>query len=345
MSINRRTFIATGTAAAALLPHTARAQDGLEELYEAAKSEGELTWYVVPYGSETAESIGAAFTEKYPGIKVNVVRTTAQVAYQRLNQDIDSGVANCDVFNSTVMAHAVDLKKRGLLTPYSPINKNNAFEEFRDVDPDDAFTVTAAGPMCIVYNTDQVTEEEAPKNWPDLLDPKWKNKVAIGHPGYSGYIGLWAVKMRELYGWEYFEKMAEQEPHIGRSSIDVVTTTASGETAVGAGPSASALISAEKGNPIANIYPVDGTVIITSPSAIMADAPNPNAAKLFMEFQLSTECGQVVADDFSTPIVPGVTLRDGVKALDEIKVIQADLEQMTTGVPEVAEQFRDTFGI
>lgn len=345
MPINRRTFIATSTAAAALLPYAAHAQDSLEQLYEAAKSEGELTWYAVPYGSETAERIGAAFTKKYPGIRVNVVRTTAQVAYQRLNQDIDSGVANCDVFTSTVMAHAVDLKGRDLLTNYTPINKENAFPDFRDIDPEDAFTITAAGPMCIVYNTDQVTEEEAPKNWPDLLDPKWKSRVAIGHPGYSGYIGLWTVKMRELYGWDYFEKMAEQDPHIGRSSIDVVTTTASGESAVGAGPSASSLISAEKGNPIANIYPTDGTVVITSPSAIMGDAPHPNAAKLFMEFQLSPECGQVVADEFSTPIVPGVALRDGVKPLGDIKVIQATLEQMTESVPEVAEQFRDTFGI
>jgi iron(III) transport system substrate-binding protein len=345
MSINRRTFIATSTAAAALLPHTARAQDSLEQLYEAAKSEGELTWYVVPYGSETAEKIGAAFTTKYPGIKVNVARTTAQVAFQRLNLDIDSGVANCDVFTTSVMAHAVNLKERGLLTHYSPIGKDNAFAEFRDIDVDDAFTVTTAGPMCIVYNTDQVTAEEAPKNWPDLLDPKWKDRIAIGHPGFSGYIGIWTVKMRELYGWGYFEEMVKLDPHIGRSSIDVVTTTASGETAVGAGPSASALISAEKGNPIANIYPTDGTVIITSPSAIMGEALHPNAAKLFMEFQLSRECGQVVADDFGNPIVAGVKLRQGVVPFNEIKIIQANLAQMTNGVPEVAELFRDTFGI
>src|SRR3546814_3912366 len=98
--------------------------------------------------------------------------------------------------------------------------------------------------------------------------------------------------MRELYGWEFFEKMAAQDPRIGRSSIDAVTNTASGETIVGAGPSASSLIATSKGNPIANIYPTDGTVIITSPSAIMKTAPHPNAAKLFMEFLLGQECAR-----------------------------------------------------
>src|SRR3546814_7507917 len=95
------------------------------------------------------------------------------------------------------MAQAVDLKGRGLRTPYSPIRKDEVFNEFRNADPDDAYTLTVAGPMCIVYNTEQVTEAEAPKNWPDLLDPNWKGKVAIGHPGFSGYVGIWAVKRSE----------------------------------------------------------------------------------------------------------------------------------------------------
>src|SRR3546814_12870585 len=117
--------------------------------------------------------------------------------------------------------------------------------------------------------------------------------------------------MRELYGWEFFEKMAAQDPRIGRSSIDAVTNTASGETIVGAGPSASSLIATSKGNPIANIYPTDGTVIITSPSAIMKTAPHPTAAKLFMEFLLGRECAEVVDDECSTPNRTGVAMREG----------------------------------
>lgn len=345
MSIDRRTFVAgaAAAAAAALAPRAGRAAD-LSALHEAAKAEGEVTWYVVPLSSETAEKAGALFTRTWPGVKVNVVRSTAQVAFQRLNQDIDTGVANCDLLTTSNEAHAVDLKGRGLLAPYAPLRKAEVFEEFRGADADDAYFTTTAGPMCLVYNTDKVTEAEAPKTWTDLLDPKWEGKVAIGHPGFSGYVGLWAVKMRELYGWEYFEKLAKLAPHIGRSSIDVVTTTASGETLVGAGPAASALIAAAKGNPIANIYPTDGTVIITSPSCILKAAPHPNAARLFAEFLLGPEFAQLGADEFGTPIRGGVDLKPGVMPLDQIKVISATLAQMEE-VPGLAEDFRDTFGI
>lgn len=347
--MKRRTFLMATAAATALLPLGLRAEshmsDAIAALYEAAKPEGEVTWYVVPMDSETAERVGQKFTELYPGIKVNVVRSTATVAFQRLNQDIDTGVANCDVLTTSSLAHAEDLKGRDLLTQYTPVRKEEVLPAFQGVDPDDTYHITTAGPMGIVYNTSEVSAEEAPKNWPDLLDPKWKGKLAIGHPGFSGYVGIWAVKMRELYGWEFFEKLAGQEPYVGRSSIDVVTTTAAGETVVGAGPTTSALIAAEKGNPMAMLAPTDGLVVISSPSMILKDAPHPEAAKLFMEFLLGTEIAEMTAEQFSTPIRGDVAVREGVIPLGEVKVLTASKTQIIDEVSETAEMFRDTFGI
>ncbi|MGI3168530.1 ABC transporter substrate-binding protein [Pseudooceanicola sp. C21-150M6] len=347
--MKRRTFLMASAATAALLPVGVQAashmSDDIAALYEKAQPEGEVTWYVVPMDSETAERCGQLFTSLYPGIKVNVVRSTATVAFQRLNQDLDTGVANCDVLTTSNIAHAEDLKGRDLLTGYSPIRKEEVLPAFQGIDPDDTYHVTTAGPMGIVYNTAEVSEADAPTNWPDLLDPKWKGKLAIGHPGFSGYVGIWAVKMRELYGWEFFEKLVDQEPYIGRSSIDVVTTTAAGETVVGAGPTTSALISAEKGNPMAMKAPTDGLVVITSPSCILKNAPHPEAAKLFLEFLMGTEIAELTAENFSTPIRGDVKVREGVVPLSEVKVITASKDQIISEVSETAEMFRDTFGI
>jgi iron(III) transport system substrate-binding protein len=345
MSINRRTFVATGIAASVLAPQMGMSQDTMDALYEAAKAEGEITWYVVPLSSDSAEIMGQKFTELFPGIKVNVVRSTATVAFQRLNQDIDSGVANCDVLTTSNMAHALDLKSRKLLMAYDPIRKSEVIADFQGLDADNMFHVTTAGPMCIVYNTDKVSNADAPKSWTDLLDPKWKKKVAIGHPGFSGYVGIWSIKMQELYGYDYFDKLVAQEPYVGRSSIDVVTTTVSGETSVGAGPAASSLSASSKGNPIANIYPEDGTVIITSPSCILGNAPHPNAAKLFSEFLLGVEFNEEIAKQFGTPIRAGIELQPGVQSLADIKVITANPDQIVNEIPVLVEKFRDTFGI
>src|SRR5689334_18227383 len=60
-------------------------------LWEAAKKEGELTWYTAHSDDVTAQALGRDFESIFPGVKVNVVRTTAQVAFQRVSQEIRAG--------------------------------------------------------------------------------------------------------------------------------------------------------------------------------------------------------------------------------------------------------------
>src|SRR5690606_1366193 len=133
--------------------------DHEKQLYEAAKENGEqVTWYVAHFNSETAEAVGKAFEEKYPGVSVNVVRTTAQVAYQRLMQDLQAGVSQCDVFSSTDVGHYVALKEEGQLMEYRPENAEKIYDAYKDIDPDNTYHVTSAGLVLITYNTKEVSE-------------------------------------------------------------------------------------------------------------------------------------------------------------------------------------------
>ena len=141
----------------------------------------------------------------------------------------------------------------------------------------------------LTYNTTKVKAEDAPKKWTDLLDIKWKGKVSTGHPAFSGYVGTWVLSMKKLYGWQYFDKLEKNKPQIGRSINDTVTALNAGERQVAAGADGSTLFSAARGNPLAVIYPTDGSVLIISPSAIMKGTKHPNAAKLFMEYLYSIE--------------------------------------------------------
>src|SRR5258708_33479914 len=222
-----------------------------KELYELAKKDGEVNWYTAHSNDTTAQALGRDFEAAFPGIKANVVRTTAQVAYQRLTQEQKAGAMQVDVFSSTDIGHYVALKEKGLLEKYVPDNASRVIEVYKNYDPDGFFTVTSAGLIGIGYNTAKLKEADAPKNWTDLTDPKWKDKIAVGHPGFSGYVGTWTVMMRKLYGWQFFEKLAKSNPQIGRSSNDSVTMLNSGERMVAAtGYPAAILESVQKGNPL-----------------------------------------------------------------------------------------------
>ena len=346
MGLNRREFVATGLAAT-LVPRASFAQmsDYEKELYEAAKKEGQLTWYIAHYTSETAERIGRTFTQKYPEVKVNVVRTTAQVAFQRLSQDIDAKVANCDVFATTDVGHCISLKKRGLLATFRPKGTEDFAPVFRDVDKEDQFHTTSSTFISVLHNTSKVKAEDAPKSWKALLDPKWANQISVGHPGFSGFVGIWTVQMKKLYGWGYFETLAKLKPQVGRSIIDTVTMLVSGERIVAAGPGALAYLQASRGNPIGVIVPEEGAVLTTSPSAIMKNARHPNAAKLFVEFLHGKEVAEITRDEYGSPMRADVEPRPGVLKLTDMKLLQPSVDEIIKGIPEVTEQWRDTFGI
>jgi len=316
------------------------------KLYEAAKANNEsATWYVSHYSSETAEALGKAFKEKFPGVNVNVVRTTAQVGFQRLAQDMKSRVQQCDVFSSTDVGHMAFLKDKNLLMKFTPDAASKIHKTFQGLDPDGYFHTTSAGLVLINYNTEKLKGKELPKNWSDLLDPKWKGEVTVGHPGFSGYVGTWVVLMRKLYGWDFFKKLEANKPQIGRSINDTVTMLNAGERSIGAGPSATTLKSASKGNPVGVIYPEDGSLLMIAPSAIIKGTKNPNAAKLFMEFLYSVEAAKVNVGDYGESMRPEVPPVKGAKSVGDVKTLRPTFEEITKGIPEVKELWRETFGI
>lgn len=343
-----RSFLVCLTAVMALATGAARAQmqPWEKELYEAARKEKPVTVYTAHYNTEEAANLCRAFEAKYDGLKCTFVRTTAQVAYQRLQQDIQANTPVASVFSSTDVSHFPALKEKGLLLPYRPRNVEHMVDSLKPYnDKDGQYWVTAAALMLLTYNSSVVSEKEAPKNWPDLLDPKWKGKVSIGHPAFSGYVGTWVVLMQKLYGWDYFTKLEKNQPQIGRSVNDTVTMLNSKERLVAAGPEATTLLSKDKGNPLAVSYPTDGALLMVSPSAVPKNAPSPNAGKLYMEFLLSKEAGQVQVKAHSLAVMKGVPAAPGAKPLEQIKVTRPTEEEITKGIPEVKEKFRDTFGI
>ena len=320
--------------------------EGEKELYEAAKKEKQFTWYTAHYDSETAAAVCNGFEKKYAGLKCEYVRTTAQVAYQRVSQDMKAGLAVASVFSSTDTSHYGHMKKEGWLQPYKPKNLGELIDGFKAYnDPDNLFVATAAGLVLITYNTGVVSDKDAPKKWTDLLDPKWKGKISIGHPGFSGYVGTWVVQMRKSYGWDYFKKLEVNKPRIGRSINDTVTMLNARESWVAAGPSATTLISKDKGNPLALVYPEDGAILMISPSGIMKNAPAPSTAKLFMEYLLGKECNDIMVKFRQDPVNKTVKVPAGMKSVAEVKTIRPTYEEIDKGIPEVKEMFRDTFGI
>jgi iron(III) transport system substrate-binding protein len=329
-------------AGASALPRLAHADLGAIE--DAARKEGTLTWYIAQMSGEVAEAMGKLFTQRYPGIKVIAIRTTGQVAYERLMQELKNDTPQCDVFSSTDIAHYPALKARGALAHYEPDNASALAPQFHGLGEDGFYYPVIASLQGIIYRNDKVTGEEIPRRMTDLLDPKWKGQIATGHPAFSGYFGQVVLATTKLYGWEFFEKLAKNNPRIGRSAADPITLLNAGECMIGLSAASVALQVAGQGNPIGFVYPEDGTLLTVGPSAVLARAPHPQAGRLFLEWLLSLDFARACAEQHMVPVrADGPPMRGG-KPLSEIKLLTLTTAEIAKGIPEVVEQWRDTFG-
>src|SRR6267378_1906410 len=342
----------TAPAAAAAKPTTAApastaapaggANSDLDQLYAAAKKEGHLVWWTAHYAQEAADAVKNAFVAKYPGIEVEYIRQTAQVVYQRLTENLKAGTHAVDVFASTDESHYLTLKPQGVLAQYTPVGVDVLPQAFGSIDPDHTYHVGAIGFVLLNYNTSKV--KTPPQSWNDLLDPQLKDQVTVGHPGFSGFVGNWAVAMWDKYTWDYFTKLAQNNPKIGRSINDTVTDIVAGERLVGAGPDNYSLAQKAAGNPIDVQFPTDEAILIVSPVAIMKDAANPNAARLFESFYYSKEYSDTMAKTYNYPLRSDVPSPTG-KSPDQIKSYRNKGERLQMGIPEAVAKWRETFGV
>jgi iron(III) transport system substrate-binding protein len=336
----------SGVALALLHATTVHAAD-IKAIEEAARKEGPMTWYVSLYSQGVAEKAAAAFALKYPGLKVIPVRATTGGCWQRLTLDIKSNVAVASVYSTTGLGgHYQILHRDGRLAEYVPENAAKLSPIVKMTIVPGYVYPMGGGLMAMAYNSMKVKPEEAPKSWLDLADPKWKGRLALGHPAFSGFDAAWAVVMMKRVGWKYYEAIAKNDPLLQRSTFDTLTALNSGERTVATMPDALAIDSIERGNPIVIVYPSDGSVLIPGYTAILKNAPQPNMARLFAEFLLGVEHAQVVADAHYVSVRPEVvTLLPGGKGLNEIPLAPViPVEETDKELPGIIERWRELFG-
>lgn len=349
--IDRRRFLSASASAAIVSPLVVtrgRAQERdpyFTDLHEKAKKEGEISWYLTHWRTETAERVGNLFMQTYPGVRCNVVRSTGQVLFQRLNQEFKAKVPVCDVYSSSELGQYVNLRKAKQLQRFEPKNQVYCLPAARDYDPAHDFTITDANTTVMAYNKDIVKHAEAPTNWTDLVDPKWKNQVAVCHPGFSGSGGGWAVTMEKLYGWSFFEKLKANAPLVTRSIIDTVNVMATGERMIGIGPGSLTVNLAAGGRPLETVHPKDGTILGFGPTGILATSPHPNAARLFVEFLLSRDVVELAAAEYNVPVRSDVEPKPGIAKLGTLKGLNKSPEELSEKLPDLIEKWRDIFGV
>ena len=257
-----------------------------------------------------AEIVLAEF-ERQTGIKVlacydtEAGKTTGLA--NRLLGEKDNPQA--DVFWSSEVFHTIRLARHGVLAPYESETTRDWPAHFRDKG--NHWYGFALRARVIAYNTTQVKPEEAPKSLEDLLDPKWKGRIAIANPAHGttgGHVASWFAQYGDDGAREILTALRANDVLICAGNSDVVRRVArGGAVAICLTDTDDVYVAQRIGQPIAMDYCDQGgrgVLVIPNTASLVRGGPNAEAAADLMEFLLSKtpEKMLVESDSHNTPV-------------------------------------------
>ncbi|TDE03116.1 ABC transporter substrate-binding protein [Jiangella asiatica] len=261
------------------------ADEGLDALVEAAQEEGRLVHYSVET-DEVNAALATAFEAEY-GIEVETLRLTTGPMLERFAGEQRAGVTNAD---------AIQVVDQNVWEEYP-----EWFVELSDDEvpgwsdyPEQARHGTCADMMYsiggITYNSKAVPPDKVPDSYEDLLDPYWRGKLLLTDPRSTpAYMG-WASLMEQTYGIEFLQQLAGQDLSLVESASPGAQQVAAGafQANVMAHLSNSTELRSQ-GAPLEFAIVDDPPAGLGTCAGIPANAPHPNAARLFMHWRLTPE--------------------------------------------------------
>lgn len=264
------------------------------ELVKKAKAEGKLMWFgCIPDHKELLE----AYKDRF-GIDYEFVHGACYPTLERFRAEQKAGRHNVDTFYAFTDV-MLTMKNGGYLAPYKSVFQDDYPKRFHVKD--NMWSASKPHAYFFTVNTRSIPENLRPKKWADWLNPPdaWKDKVSVfdarsSSAAYAVLYSLWKQygneKMEQIY-----KNISKMEAAIYTSSTGGIQACVTGEKPLPFYMMNNHIARAlSKKAPLAVITPEDGTTHIVVNTAIIKNAPHPNAARLMVDFILDPEGGQKV---------------------------------------------------
>jgi iron(III) transport system substrate-binding protein len=264
--------------------------DREQHLIEGAKREGALTMYSNAPTDDNAALVGA-FEKKY-GIKVNLYRASSEEIRQRALTEAGAKRFDVDFILNNAPAMEAMAGERLLQEVNSPYL---ADVMPRAIPPHRQWIGFCLNVLVAAYNTDLVKKAELPKSYSDLIDPRWKGRIAIAADDSEWFAGLMGA-LGEEAGVKLFRQIAASNGFSARKGHTLLTNL----VAAGEAPLALTVFNytaeqlKKRGAPV-DWFVIEPLISMPNSVAVARMAPHPSAAVLMFDFMLS-DAQRILAD-------------------------------------------------
>lgn len=273
--------------------------------------------------AELTEALIAGFNKHYPNIRVEMITAGSGQLITRLNaeQPRPSGDVLIGIAKETFDGNY------DLFEPYRTANHDEVPSNLRDKAEVPRYYGFSMPLQAIIVNTQVLAEADYPTSWHDLADPKYKGRLVLANPALSGSAYSQIYQMYELYGFEFLRQLAPNAVFTASSNF-VPEAVARGEFAVGVTGESNIADLIASGAPVKAIYPREGTGARFDASGIIKNGPNPENARLFMDFMTSKEAYEIIYQvDARRTVHPQVPAPGALPPLTEIPLVDYDAEK------------------
>ena len=231
-----------------------------------------------------------------------------------------------------------------LLAPYASKYKDAVPSQFRD--PNDRWLGTNVHLLVILQNARLVPPDAGPKGWADLLDPKWKGKIAFTDPANSGSAYSNVTMLAQLWGpgepgWDKVSRLLANTRVLNRSSL-VFQGVGNGEFPLGMSLEYAGIQWAANGAPVKVIYPQDGTIAQMEGVGVIRGGPNSESAKQFVDYVSRKDVREMILRfAFRRPARQDLdlaTLPGQMPPLSQVKTVDYDEDAWTVSRAETLQK-------
>jgi iron(III) transport system substrate-binding protein len=236
---------------------------------------------------------------------------------------------------------------KALFAPYVPAGAAAIDPKYRE--PNGLWTGTNLHVLVILQNTQSIPADQGPRNWTDLLDPKWKGKIAFTDPANSGSAFTTLTMLVDLWGGgdAGLAKVRELLANcrvLNRSSL-VFQGVGNGEYPLAISLEYAGYVWASHGAPVKAIYPLDGTVVQMEGVAVIKGGPDAAAGKAFAEYVTRKDVRETILKaTFRRPTRGDLALSElpgKMPELSALKLLPYDEDGWNAKRAQTLETFKD----
>lgn len=282
----------------------------------------DAVWIYASIYKEVIAELDAALKQTHPNILINWYQSGSENVAARVNAELATGATKADLIMTSDPFWFQELKDQGFLMAYDSPKASSLPAHYRD--PGSYFLINRIPVGVIAFETSSISPSEAPSNWEDLANPRWKGKVCMPSPLESGTALTFISQLVRKKGWAFFEALKENQLLSAGGNSAVIQKIETKERPIGIVLLENALQAKKRGAPIQIVYPKDGAILVPSPIAIMKNSTHSEKAKTIYDFFLSETAQKIfLKANVYSPFLPELA-PENAKTFQEIQTTVFD---------------------